>query len=43
MKIKKKLLEAFLDKHEITVAILARDMDVNVTELETLLSGEQFI
>ena len=40
MKVKKELLQAFLDKYKISAAILARDMGVNVAELETLLRGE---
>lgn len=40
MKIKKELLQAFLDKHEITAAILAREMGVKVSEIEMLLKGE---
>ena len=39
MKIKKELLQAFLDKYGITAAILARDMGVAVSEVEKLLSG----
>ncbi len=40
MKIKKELLQAFLDKYGITAAILARDMGVAVAEVEKLLCGE---
>lgn len=40
MKIKKELLQAFLDKYGITAAILARDMGVAVAEVEKLLNGE---
>lgn len=40
MKIKKELLQAFLDKHKITAVILARDMGVTVPEIETLLNGD---
>lgn len=40
MKIKKELLQAFLDKYGITAAILARDMGVTVAEVEKLLNGE---
>ena len=40
MKVKKELLQAFLDKYKISAVILARDMGVNVAELETLLRGE---
>lgn len=39
MKIKKELLQAFLDKYGITAAILARDMGVAVAEVEKLLDG----
>ncbi len=39
VKIKKELLQAFLDKYGITAAILARDMGVTVAEVEELLSG----
>lgn len=40
VKIKKELLQAFLDKYGITAAILAREMGVTVAEVEKLLSGE---
>ena len=40
MKIKKELLQAFLDNHNITAAILAREMGVAVWEIETLLNGD---
>ncbi len=40
MKIKKELLQAFLDKHGITTAILAREMGVAVSEIDKLLNGE---
>ena len=40
MKIKKELLQAFLDKYGITAAILAREMGVTVAEVEKLLSGK---
>ncbi len=40
MKIKKELLQAFMDKHGITAAILAREMGVTVAEVEKLLNGE---
>ena len=36
MKIKKELLQAFLDKYGITTKILARDMGVAVSEVEKL-------
>ena len=39
MKIKKELLQAFLDKYGITAAILAREMGVTVAEVEKLLCG----
>lgn len=39
MKIKKELLQAFLDKYAITAALLAREMGVAVAEVEKLLSG----
>ena len=39
MKIKKELLQAFLDKYGITAAIMAREMGVTVAEVEKLLSG----
>ncbi len=40
MKVKRELLQAFLDKYKITAAILAREMGVNATEIEALLRGE---
>ena len=40
MIIKKELLQAFLDKYKISAGILARDMGVNVAEIEKLLRGE---
>lgn len=39
MKIKKELLQAFLDKYGITAAILARDMHASEQEIKTLLEG----
>ena len=39
MKIKKELLQAFLDKYGITAALLARDMHVDEKEMKTLLEG----
>lgn len=39
MKIKKELLQAFLDKYGITAAILAREMHIDVQEIKTLLDG----
>lgn len=40
MKIKKELLQAFLDKYSISAAILAREMSLNQAEMEKLLNGE---
>ncbi len=40
MKVKRELLQAFLDKYKITAAILAREMGVNAAEIEALLRGE---
>lgn len=40
MKIKKELLQAFLDKYGITAAILAREMSVTVAEIRKLLNDE---
>ena len=39
MKIKKELLQAFLDKYGITAAILAREMHTDEQEIKTLLDG----
>lgn len=39
MKIKKELLQAFLDKYGITAAILAREMHVDEKDIKTLLEG----
>lgn len=39
MKIKKELLQAFMQKYGIKAAILAREMGVAVAEVEKLLSG----
>lgn len=39
MKIKTELLQNYLDEHELTAAILARNMGVNTAEVEKLLSG----
>ena len=39
MKIRKELLQAFLDKYGITTAILAQEMHVDESELQTLLNG----
>ena len=40
MKVKKEMLQAFLDKYKITAAILARDMGLQAADIETLLRGE---
>lgn len=39
MIVKKELLQAFLDKYGITAAILAREMHVSESEIQTLLDG----
>ena len=39
MKIKKELLQAFLDKYGITASMLAREMHVDIQEIKTLLDG----
>lgn len=39
MKIKTELLQAFMQKNELSAAILAREMGVAVAEVEKLLSG----
>ena len=39
MKIKKELLQAFLDKYGITAAILAREIGIDEQEIKTLLDG----
>ena len=39
MKIRKELLQAFLDKYGITAAILAREMHTDEQEIKTLLEG----
>ena len=39
MIVKKELLQAYLDKHEMTAATLARDMGVDENEVKTLLNG----
>lgn len=39
MKIKKELLQAFLDKYGITAAMLAREMGADKNAVETLLNG----
>lgn len=40
MKVRTELLQAFLDKYNITAAILAREMGLTVADIETLLRGE---
>lgn len=40
MKVKTELLQAFMQKYELSAAILAREMGVTVAEVEKLLSGE---
>ena len=40
MKIKKELLQDYLDEQEITATILARNMGINAAEVEKLLNGE---
>ena len=40
MKVKKELLQAFLDKFSISAKILAQEMGVNQAEIEKLLNGE---
>ncbi len=39
MKVKTKLLQAFMQKYELSAAILAREMGVAVGEVEKLLGG----
>ena len=39
MKIKTELLQAFMQKNELSAAILAREMGVAVAEVEKLLGG----
>ena len=39
MKIRKELLQAFLDKYGINAAILAREMHTDEQEIKTLLDG----
>lgn len=39
MIVKKELLQAFLDKYGITAEILAREMHVDIQEIQTLLNG----
>ena len=40
MKVKKELLQAFLDKYSISAKILAQEMCVSQAEIEKLLNGE---
>lgn len=40
MKVKTELLQAFMQKYELSAAILAREMGVTVGEVEKLLNGE---
>ena len=39
MIVKKELLQAYLDKHEMTAATLAREMGIDEKEIQTLLNG----
>ena len=39
MKVKTELLQAFMQKYELSAAILAREMGAAVAEVEKLLSG----
>ena len=39
MKIRKELLQAFIDKYGITAALLAQEMHVDEQEIKTLLEG----
>ena len=39
MKVRTELLQAFMQKYELSAAILAREMGVTVAEVEKLLSG----
>ena len=39
MIVKKEKLQAYLDKHEMTAATLARDMGIDENEVKTLLNG----
>lgn len=39
MKVKTELLQAFMQKYELSTAIMAREMGVAVAEVEKLLSG----
>lgn len=40
MKIKTKLLLAYLEQRKMSVSDLAKEMEISVTELEVLLNGE---
>ena len=40
MKVKTELLQAFMQKYELSAAILAREMGVTVGEVEKLLDGK---
>ena len=40
MKVKKELLQAFLDKYSISAKILAQEMCISQAEIEKLLNGE---
>lgn len=40
MKIKKEILQAFMTKYDISVATLADELNVEVSEIEKLLSGQ---
>ena len=40
MKVKTELLQAFMQKNELSAAILAREMGVAVAEVEKLLDGK---
>ena len=39
MKVKTELFQAFMQKYELSAALLAREMGVTVAEVEKLLSG----
>lgn len=39
MKVKTELLQAFMQKYELSTAIMAREMGVTVAEVEKLLGG----
>jgi plasmid maintenance system antidote protein VapI len=40
MKVKTKLLQAFMEKHKMTAAGLAQEIEISVSEVEKLLNGE---